>query len=85
MVRNELSRQAASQEMETFDEADDFDVPDEEEWTSPYELSEMQEEVLLEPPEEASTPNLMGTVNSDEKPEATEDDMQSAPDEKENA
>lgn len=43
-VRDEMSREAESQGMETFDEADDFDVDDDEEINSPYELTEMQEE-----------------------------------------
>lgn len=38
IVRHEISQRAQSQGMETFEEADDFDVPDEEmEMDSPYE------------------------------------------------
>lgn len=37
MIRQEFSRQAVQQGQETFDEADDFDLPDGEEWLSPYE------------------------------------------------
>lgn len=37
LVRAELSRAAAEQGHETFAEADDFDLPDGEEWLSPYE------------------------------------------------
>lgn len=37
MVRHELFRQQANAEAETFEEADDFDLPDGEEWVSPYE------------------------------------------------
>lgn len=37
LIRAELSRQAADQGDETFEEADDFDLPDGEEWFSPYE------------------------------------------------
>lgn len=44
-VRTELSRQAEEQGQESFEEADDFDIPDEEEGPlSRYELSPMQEE-----------------------------------------
>lgn len=38
MVRSELSQRAADQGHETFEEADDFDVGDDEELSSPYEL-----------------------------------------------
>lgn len=47
-VRTELSRQAAEEGNETFEEADDFDVPDEEESPlSRYELTPMQEEAAF--------------------------------------
>lgn len=38
MVRSELSRRAEAQGFETFEEAEDFDVGDEPELASPYEL-----------------------------------------------
>lgn len=38
MVRYELSQAASSQGHETFEDADDFDVGDDEELRSPYEL-----------------------------------------------
>lgn len=45
MVRVEMGKVAASQGMETFEEADDFDIPDEDgEFVSPYEIVEMDEE-----------------------------------------
>lgn len=37
MIRNEMSRAAADQGQETFEEADDFELPDGEPWISPYE------------------------------------------------
>lgn len=43
-VREELSRQADDGGMETFEEADDFEVDDDGEIATPYELTEMQEE-----------------------------------------
>lgn len=43
-VRVEMSQRAAEHGMESFEEADDFDVGDEDEWQSPYEMTEMQEE-----------------------------------------
>lgn len=49
LVDQALSRQAQSHGKETFAQADDFDVPDEEEWRSPYELQDMQEDFPLEP------------------------------------
>lgn len=42
-IRIEMSKQAAAEGQETFEEADDFDW-DEEEPLSPYELQMMQEE-----------------------------------------
>lgn len=36
LIRTEMSRAAASQQFETFEEADDFDLEDEE-WATPYE------------------------------------------------
>lgn len=36
--------QAQQQGFETFEDADDFDVPDDDEFVSPYQLTEMQEE-----------------------------------------
>lgn len=45
MVRVAVSQQAAAAGMETFEEADDFDIEDEDgDPTSPYELTMMQEE-----------------------------------------
>lgn len=38
MVRREMSQQAASEGFETFEEADDFDVEDDMEPFSPYEM-----------------------------------------------
>lgn len=46
-IRTELSRQAVEQGEESFEEADDFDVLDEPELVSQYELLPMQEEHLL--------------------------------------
>lgn len=37
MIRFEMSRSAAEQGAETFEEADDFNLPDGEQWVSPYE------------------------------------------------
>lgn len=52
-VRAELSQAAGGAGFETFEEADDFDVDDEELLTSPYELQEMQEERPLVAKQEA--------------------------------
>lgn len=38
LVRNQISREAADREMETFEEADDFDVDDEFDPSTPYEV-----------------------------------------------
>lgn len=61
-VRHEASIQAEESGHETFQEANDFDVSDEDEFKSPYELSDMQEEYPIsaaeppEPPAEPETP-----------------------------
>lgn len=44
-IRQEMSQQAASKGMESFEEADDFVVDEEDEFVSPYQLTEMQEEI----------------------------------------
>lgn len=46
LVQYELSRQAASEGQETFEEADDFDVGDDYDPRSPWELQADQEEAL---------------------------------------
>lgn len=43
-VRSEMSRQAQEQGQESFEEADDFDVGDDDEIQSPYEMVELKEE-----------------------------------------
>jgi len=48
LVQNELSAQADERGDETFLEANDFDVEDEDVWVSPYELQPMQEEVPID-------------------------------------
>lgn len=45
MVRSQVSRQAEAVGFETFEDADDFDVGDDEELSSPYELSDSNFEV----------------------------------------
>lgn len=44
LVRLEVSKAAAEQGMESFEEADDFDMDDDDELRSPYELTEMEVE-----------------------------------------
>lgn len=51
MVRNEASRVAAANDMETFEEADDFDVGDDYDPSSPWEL-EFDPELGKEVPKE---------------------------------
>lgn len=48
LVREHVSQEANQLGMETFTEADDFDVGEDEDSLSPYELEEMQEEVPLQ-------------------------------------
>lgn len=47
LIREEVSRAAEQSGDESFDEADDFNV-DEEEFSSPYELTTMQEDAQME-------------------------------------
>lgn len=54
MVRHELFRQQVNNEAESFEEADDFDLPDGEEWISPYE-NEFEPEPV--PPTPADPPS----------------------------
>lgn len=64
LIKVELSQQMEQQGMETFEEANDFDLEDEGEFISPYEIHDMVEEVPINPspsppnnePEEAPTP-----------------------------
>ena len=49
LMRVELSKQAQAQEMETFEDANDFDIDDEDpDPVSPYEVHEMIEEEIKE-------------------------------------
>lgn len=59
VLRTELSMQAAAQGEETFEEADDFDVPeDDPDPVSPYEMNEMQyEEPSFSPTDPLSEPS----------------------------
>lgn len=55
VLRTELSRQAGDQGHETFDEANDFDVPEEDtDPISQYEVNEMVEEQPPSPPNDPS-------------------------------
>lgn len=53
-VRSEFSRLQEKEGIETFEEADDFDV-EEDEWQSPFELTEMQEEYHVRNEEETTS------------------------------
>lgn len=70
-IRETLSSYMAStQESETFEEADDFDIGLEDEWTSPYELQDMQEDTPyteLEAEGEANAVNPIPTHHPEEK------------------
>lgn len=60
-VREELARRVSEEGAETFEEADDFDVPEEEpDFVSQYEMTDMEEEFVPEQPEpepEGGSPN----------------------------
>lgn len=59
VLRTELSRQADEQGFETFEESQDFDIEEESEPLSGYELNEMVEEVPVESVPEPET-NVSG-------------------------
>lgn len=54
MIRNEMSQFADSQGQETFEEANDFDVDDEDEMRSNYEFDEMAEDFPIDRLSESS-------------------------------
>lgn len=55
VLRTELSNQAASQGHETYEEANDFDIDDDDTMYSPYELQPMQDDLepIVDKPEPA--------------------------------
>lgn len=60
LVRHELSRAAAQGGWETFEESDDFDIPDDEDLPlTPYEMQEMADDVLdsFDEPESSPPPS----------------------------
>lgn len=57
---DELSQDALRQELETFEEADDFDVDDDDMPLSGYEMQEMQEMFLPDQSEVEDTPTPVG-------------------------
>lgn len=80
-IRSEYSLHAQQQGEESFDEANDFDIDDEEpEWQSPYEMQEMQEENFLDdqaaaqaPGEEQPTTGTLTPKSEEPAPEASSD------------
>lgn len=56
MVRQELSQVAAAAGAETFQEADDFDVEEEDDPVSRYEMTPMQEEAIARDASDLETP-----------------------------
>lgn len=74
LVQVHLSNQAAKQGMETEEEADDFEVPDEEpEISSPYEFVELQDDFVPEP-ESTEPPAAEEAQESRESPEPGPED-----------
>lgn len=72
-IRVEMSKQAAQDGEETFEEADDFDVEDEDDLASPYEIPEGLPEVLggvrdvdADPPPDPKKKPLQEAVNEPE-------------------
>lgn len=73
-IGEQFSRMADTQGEETFNEADDFEMPDSDDWHSPYEMQEMNDEVLPEtPPETAPEPSTeQKSTPSDTDPQKEE-------------
>jgi len=44
VIRQHFDQEARLNEQETFEESEDFDIEEEDNWISPYELVEMDEE-----------------------------------------
>lgn len=84
MVRGELSRHAADQGMESFEEADDFDVGDVDELPfSRHELTPMQEDFSLPDASQAELEAPQGTPPkappANVAPEAAQPDVEASP------
>lgn len=66
LVRTELSNQVASQGAETWEEANDFDIPEEIDPISGYEINDMiEEEPIPEPEPEPAEPPSPATENAE--------------------
>lgn len=76
LVRNEISHEAQSQGIESFEEANDFDVEDED-WTSPYELSPMQEEYLSSEVDRLEQSGKLKVQQSEDTKDGDEDSKRS--------
>lgn len=75
-IRQELSNQALEQGHETFEEADDFEIDEEDSPLSPYELHDLEppappDPVTAKPPEAAGQPPAVPAASS-EVPAASE-------------
>lgn len=73
LVRNELSNQVQNQGAETFDEANDFDVPEDDDPISPYVIHDMVEEEPIPPanPAEGGPQEPESPVPGSTPPEGT--------------
>lgn len=71
MVRGELSQVAAQQGHETFEEADDFDVDDDYDPRSPWEL-DFDQEHAAEPAPAAPAPSPVGAEGGQNQPGAAQ-------------
>lgn len=74
LVRTELSKQVQDQGAETFEEANDLDVPEDDDPISPYVIHDMQEEEPLLPDHsaEGGTQGPEAPVEGPETPKPTE-------------
>lgn len=89
LIRTEISARAEEHGMESFEEADDFDVPDDEDdnmdlWESQYQMTEMQEQYFEIPPsarpvEQSSSTGDPSPPGGDENNQDNNQDKPAAP------
>lgn len=64
IIRIQMSQQAQAEGFESFEEADDFDVDEDPDPLSPYEVSEMQQEAIFPKETDNGDPALRTPVQA---------------------
>lgn len=83
-IREEFSREAVMSEKESFEEANDFDIDDETDLLSPYEITDMEPEYLQDEQEAPSEPTGAEPEVDGSKTEKTPSEPHSEPDNNQN-